>query len=130
MPEDMVTVPADPREPYGRLVRETWVAWALEQPDVKDHPSWTKPWDDLSERDKEVDMRIGSAVAAQAVADAKVEGTRMRAQLMAFAAERDRAVRELRRRADRAVPGVERDTWIAAAAVVAGIQERGGEEGS
>ena len=114
-------------ELYGRIVRETWVNWALEQPDIKDHPSWVKPWDELAWRDKEVDMRIGAAVAVQAVADAGLENDRMRAQLLAFAAERDRAVRELKRRADRAVPGVERDAWLAAAAVVAG-QEHSDEK--
>ena len=52
------------REPLGRIVRETWVGWALEQPDVADHPSWTEPWGKLAARDREVDMRIGAAVAA------------------------------------------------------------------
>jgi hypothetical protein len=55
----------DDREPLGRIVRETWVAWAKEQPDVRDHPSWLVPWDDLPARDREVDMRIGSAAAAE-----------------------------------------------------------------
>ena len=54
----------DDREPYGRIARETWVAWAKEQPDVADHPSWTVDWDGLPDRDREVDMRIGAAVAA------------------------------------------------------------------
>jgi hypothetical protein len=61
----------DDREPLGRLVRETWVAWALEQPDP--NPSWLVPWDELGTGDREVDMRIGSAVAARAVADAGTE---------------------------------------------------------
>lgn len=58
------STPADPREHLGRLVREAWVTWALEQPDVADHPFWTVPWDELTGRDREVDMRIGEAVAA------------------------------------------------------------------
>ena len=52
----------DDSEIYGRIVRAIWVDWALEQPDVADHPSWTLPWDKLADRDREVDMRIGSAV--------------------------------------------------------------------
>lgn len=56
----------DDREPLGRIVRETWVNWALEQPDVADHASWIVPWDEIPERDREVDMRIGSAVAGDA----------------------------------------------------------------
>ena len=50
------------REQRGRLVRETWVRWAREQPDPKD--SWLTPWDDLDEGQREVDMRIEAAVRA------------------------------------------------------------------
>ena len=50
------------REQLGRLVRETWVAWAKEQPTAK--PSWLVPWEELQEPDKEVDRRIGEAVRA------------------------------------------------------------------
>lgn len=51
------------RERLGRLVRDVWITWAREQPDVAEHPSWLVGWDDLSERDREVDRRIGTAVA-------------------------------------------------------------------
>lgn len=51
-------------EQLGRVVREAWVAWAREQPDVSDHPSWLVPWEQLSERDKDVDRRIALAVLA------------------------------------------------------------------
>jgi hypothetical protein len=50
------------REALGRLVRETWVQWAREQPDPK--PSWLVPWEQLDEGQREVDCRIGEAVAA------------------------------------------------------------------
>lgn len=50
------------REDLGRLVRETWVAWAGEQPGPK--PSWMTGWDELDDGQREVDMRIGEAVAA------------------------------------------------------------------
>jgi len=53
---------ADEREQLGRLVRETWVAWAGEQPDPK--PSWLAGWDELDDGQREADMRIGEAVAA------------------------------------------------------------------
>lgn len=46
----------------GRIVRETWVQWAREQPGAK--PSWLVPWADLDEGQREVDRRIGAAVAA------------------------------------------------------------------
>lgn len=49
------------RDMLGRVVRDVWVAWAREQPNPK--PSWLVEWDDLSEPDKEVDRRIGEALA-------------------------------------------------------------------
>jgi hypothetical protein len=49
------------REQLGRLVRRVWVSWAREQPDPK--PSWLLDWDDLDESLREVDRRIGEAVA-------------------------------------------------------------------
>jgi len=54
----------DPREPLGRLVREVWVEWAREQSDAR--PSWLAGWDDLDDGQREVDMRIGAAVASAA----------------------------------------------------------------
>lgn len=49
------------RDLLGRVVRDAWVKWASEQPDVK--PGWLVPWDDMPEGpDKEVDRLIGEAV--------------------------------------------------------------------
>ena len=73
---------ADDREPLGRIVRETWVAWAKEQPDPK--PSWLTGWDELDDGQREVDMRIGSAVAARAVHDAGAEIETTRKHLLAL----------------------------------------------
>jgi hypothetical protein len=39
------------------MVRDTWVAWAREQPDPK--PSWLVPWDDLDDGQRAVDVMIG-----------------------------------------------------------------------
>ena len=57
------------REQRGRLVRDAWVAAVLELiPAPK--PSWLLAWDELDPADpelafqREVDMRIGEAVAA------------------------------------------------------------------
>ena len=77
---------SDDRGPLGRLVRDTWVAWAMEQPGVK--LSWLVTWDQLPEDDpqREVDMRIGAAVAVRAVADAKLRNERLEAQLFALGA--------------------------------------------
>lgn len=53
------------REALGQKVREVWVVWAQEQPNPK--PSWLVPWEDLPESDKEVDRRIGVALATEGV---------------------------------------------------------------
>ena len=117
----------DDREPYGRLFHEQGrLTVNAELPDRQRRG--IGPWEERDPMQQEIDMRGANAVAVQAVADAKLECDRMRAQLLAFAAERDRAVRELKRRADRDVPGVERDAWLAAVAVVAGTQGRGDEK--
>jgi hypothetical protein len=50
--------PAEPRELFGRLVRQVWVEWAKEQPNQK--PSWLLPWEELDDGQREVDMRIGA----------------------------------------------------------------------
>jgi hypothetical protein len=69
----------DPREPYGRLVRDTWVA-AVEELVKTPKPSWVTPWDDLDDPfQREVDMRMGAAVAA-------TERERIAAQIQAEAA--------------------------------------------
>lgn len=93
----------DSREPYGRIVRETWANWAREQ--VNPKPGWLTPWEKLDAGQREVDMRIGSAVAAQARRDALLNLTeaaieRASAELVritvdtAVAAERER-IRQL-----------------------------------
>lgn len=69
------------REALGRLVREAWAAWAREQPAPK--PSWLVPWEEISEAEREVDRRIGEALA-RAGADAEREEC-------AAICERDRA---------------------------------------
>ena len=48
----------------GTLVREEWIAWAKGQSDIAQHQNWLTAWEDLSERDREVDRRIGMRVAA------------------------------------------------------------------
>lgn len=50
------------REWLGRRVREEWEKWAREQPDVAEHPSWTRSWPELDEREREVDRVIGEAL--------------------------------------------------------------------
>jgi hypothetical protein len=58
--EQRLVSPRPSDDELGRQVRDEWVAWAREQPDPK--PSWLVPWDDLAERDKDADRRIGRAL--------------------------------------------------------------------
>lgn len=51
------------REHLGRVVRDTWVACASEQDDPK--PSHLTGWDELDDWNKEVDRRIGDAIARE-----------------------------------------------------------------
>ena len=74
----------DDREPLGRIVRETWVAWAREQ--YRPKPSWLLLWEELDNGQREVDMRIGAAVATRAIADAGLRNERMEVQLFALGA--------------------------------------------
>jgi len=53
-------VPERERELGGKLVREAWVEWASRQDITK--PSWLVPWEELSERDKEADRCIYTAL--------------------------------------------------------------------
>jgi len=60
--EALAAEPIFGAEALGALVRSVWVEWAREQPNPK--PSWLIPWEDLDPGQREVDMRIGEAVAA------------------------------------------------------------------
>ncbi len=66
----------DPREPYGRIVNDTRRAFAAEQVEVDSEGRRRRflvaEWDERAPSQRELDMRIGAAVAVRAVADAKV----------------------------------------------------------
>ena len=69
----------DHREALGRIVRAEWVRWASEQPDPK--LSWLVGWDELDAGQREVDMRIGEAVQASALARERQRVAELRAAL-------------------------------------------------
>lgn len=69
------------REQLGRLVRQVWTAYCLETGDLK--PSHVALWEEITEWDREVDRRIGEAVA----------GAVLRRERDAIAAELERGVR-------------------------------------
>jgi hypothetical protein len=73
---------SDDREPLGRVVNEIRGAFAAE---VRPHyvPA---TWEQRTPEQRELDMRIGSAVAAQAVHDAGVDLDVMRMRLTVLAA--------------------------------------------
>ena len=104
-------------ERYARLFHEQG---RLTVNAEREKPFGVEPWEKRTPEQQEIDMRGAEAVAVQAVRDAGLDNDRIRVQLLAFAAERDRVVREMLRRADRAVGGVERDAWLAAAEVARG----------
>jgi hypothetical protein len=66
---------------------------------------------------------LAGSDAVRVLRDAVPEQDRTRAQLVVCVAERERVVRDLKRRRDQAPPGVIRDTWIAALGVVLGDEE-------
>ena len=70
---------ADDREPYGRIVHEQRLAYRAER--ERRVPS---AWEGRDSRLRELDMRIGFAVAVQAVHDAGLVNTRRDAQLFAL----------------------------------------------
>ena len=80
----------DPREPLGRLVNDTRRAFAAEQVQVDDEGRRRQflvaGWDDRAPSQRELDCRIGSAVAVRAVADAKLRNERLEAQVFALGA--------------------------------------------
>ncbi len=49
------------RTDLGRIVREAWIRWAIDQPEIK--PKWLVPYDELSQADREADKQIGETVA-------------------------------------------------------------------
>jgi hypothetical protein len=48
------------REQLGQTVRRVWVGWAQDQRNPKE--SWLKPWAELTQDEKEADMRIGQVL--------------------------------------------------------------------
>jgi hypothetical protein len=80
----------DPREPYGRIVNDVRRAFAAEQVEVDDEGRrrqfFIAEWADRAPSQRELDMRIGAAVAVQAVADAELELNELRAEVMKYRA--------------------------------------------
>ena len=79
----------DPREPLGRLVHDVRLACEAGRAEAEGRQRFIlPPWEERDDWQRELDMRIGSAVAARAVADAGVGNARRDAQLFALGAHR------------------------------------------
>lgn len=77
----------DDREPLGRVVHDTRLACEAEQAAEEGrHRFDLGEWETRTGWQREVDMRVGSAVAAQARADAQEELNVARMQLAVFRA--------------------------------------------
>ena len=79
----------DPREPYGRIVNEARIAFAAEQEDDRGARWFIRPWEERAPGQRELDMRIASAVAVRAVADAKLDLTAGNREIVRLRAELD-----------------------------------------
>lgn len=125
---------ADNREPYGQIVHEIRLAYNAELP----HPRGVLPWPEREAGQQEMDMRIGSAVAARAVDDAGFAQADLAAQVIRLQVRLDDAVhevtrriaRECERRGNALPPSDERTAWLSAAgvALAARNQERDDEK--
>ena len=119
---------ADDREPYGRIVHEIRLAYNAELP----HPRGVLPWPEREAGPQEMDMRIGSAVAARAVDDAGFAQADLAAQVIRLQVRYDAAVHEVTRRIARECerrgndlpPSDERTAWLSAAGVALEARER------
>jgi hypothetical protein len=115
---------ADDREPLGRIVHEQRLALNAEL----EHPRGLLPWEQRAPVQRELDMRIGSAVAAQAVADERRASERMRIQLFALAAHLPAIRRALTKSATDAEYECQAKEYRAAIQAL-GITEEGADRG-
>lgn len=112
----------DPREPLGRLVHDQRLACEAEQAAAEGrHKFNLGEWEERSDAQRELDMRIASAVAARAVSDAGLENTRRDAQLLALSAHLPAVRRAL------AVAVSEAEYRAAARPYLAALEAFGGE---
>jgi hypothetical protein len=97
----------------------------------RDRPFGLVEWEDRTEDQKDLDRRIASAVAARAVADAKLDADRMRAQLLVLAAHFPAFRRALEAAIELADARHAREYRAALEALGGGeTQERSGEKGA
>jgi hypothetical protein len=87
---------ADPKS-YGPIVHEQRLAHEAEQAALEGRQRFSLgSWEGRTQAQRDLDERIGAAVAAQAIADAKLRNERLEAQLFALGAYRAVILRALR----------------------------------
>lgn len=111
---------ADDREPYGRLFHEQGRVPVNAE---REKPFRVLPWEMRTKEQQEIDMRGASAVAAQAVADAKLRNERLEAQMFALAAHRPAIFEALRFAAAGAMYGSEAKRFRNALTALGGDEE-------
>ena len=118
----------DPREPLGRIVHDQRVARSAELR----QPFYLSTWEDRDEGQRELDMRIGAAVAVRAVADAKLRNERLEAQVFALGAHMPAITDALRLAESEAMYGALARRYRAAREALGGgePQERTDEKGA
>ena len=122
----------DPREPLGRLVHDARLACEAERAALEGRQRFNlEPWERRTYEQQETDMRIGAAVAAQALADAAPEPMTAAEcdRLRQMADEHGSAVTAVRLGLDLAAPLDAAERGIIAAAREA-LKVLSGEEGA
>jgi hypothetical protein len=77
----------DDREPPGRAAYEAYWGWLTEHEGPESHlPPPAADWDGLNDVARELYMRMGSAVAVRAIADAGLELSELRAEVARYRA--------------------------------------------
>jgi hypothetical protein len=129
---------ADDREPYGRLVHDTRLACEADRAAAEGRQRFDlPPWEERDDWQRELDMRIGSAVAARAVDDAGFDQSALAAEIIRLRSRLDSVVDEVCKRiariceeeAGKLVPSDERNAWLSAAGVALAVRERNDKKG-
>jgi hypothetical protein len=121
----------DPRELYGRIVNDVRRAFATEQVEVdgegRRRQFFIAEWADRAPSQRELDMRIGAAVAVQAIADAGLRNERLEVEVAALHAHLPAILGALRARLAVSPHGNDAKPYRDALAALRGTDEKGPE---
>ena len=132
----------DPREPLGRTVHQTRIAFEAERSALKDRPGFIlAPWEERHPEQQELDMRIGHAVAVHALTENAITwGTtctscaKVLDDAYAETVRREEAEAKLAAIADECREAIDatagQRVTLVSAAYILGMAESGSKEGS